>query len=74
MHQELGGNTARTAGPGWPKGCPTPCGVMLSNKAGVKKEEGEDVWSDGVCLPKKMLCVMIPAFLEVSEHLPGCGK
>lgn len=33
----LGEDTARTAGPGCPKGHPTPWGVMLSNNTRVKK-------------------------------------
>lgn len=33
MHQELGGDRTRTAAPGWPKGCPTPGGIMLNNTA-----------------------------------------
>lgn len=27
------------------------CGVMLSNKAGVEKEGGEDTGNDDICLP-----------------------
>lgn len=38
------------------------------------EEEGEGVWSDGIFLFKKQLCVMIPAFLRVAEHLPCDGK
>lgn len=33
MPQQLGGNTARPAGPNGPKGYPVPCEVVLSNKA-----------------------------------------
>lgn len=29
MHQELGGDAARTAGPNWPEPCPIPYGVVL---------------------------------------------
>jgi len=43
-------------------------------KAGVKKEEKKDIKSDGICLPKKVLHMMSPAFLEVAEHLPDDGK
>lgn len=43
-------------------------------KARGMKEEGMDFQRDGVCLPKKLLHVMSPAFLEVAEHLPGDGK
>lgn len=45
-----------------------------SIKYGVNKEEGWDVWSNGVCIPKKPLRLMSPAFLEVAEHLPANGK
>jgi len=31
-NRELGGDRTGTADPEWPKGCPMPCGVMLSNK------------------------------------------
>lgn len=42
--------------------------------AGVKKEEGGDVGSDGICLPKEPLHTMSPACLDVAEHLPADGK
>jgi len=32
MNKKLGGDTAGTADPSGPKGCPIPCDVMLSNK------------------------------------------
>lgn len=32
VDQELGGDTARTAGPDRPKGCPTPHSFVLSDK------------------------------------------
>lgn len=32
MHGEMGGDTARTADPNWPKEHPIPYGVMLGNK------------------------------------------
>lgn len=40
----------------------------------VKEEEGGDDESDGVCLPKKPLHVLSPAFLGVAEPLPAGGK
>lgn len=43
-------------------------------EAGLKEEEGEDVQSVGICLPKKPLCLMSPALLEVAERLPADGK
>ena len=43
-------------------------------RARVKKEEGEDTHSDSVCLPKKSLRAMSPAFLGVAEQLPDNGK
>lgn len=65
MHQELGRDTVRTAGPNGPQGCPVPRGVMVSNKTDVKKEErGRDIGSDSVCLPKELLRVVGPALWE----------
>lgn len=49
----------------------TSCSAI---KAGVTKEEGQDVWTDVICLPKKLLHVTSPAFLEVAEHLSAEGK
>lgn len=34
------GDIARTAAPDWPKGCPIPYGITVSNRIGVKEEEG----------------------------------
>lgn len=48
--------------------------MARSTKAGGKEEEGGDVQSDGVCLPKKPLRVMGPAFLGAAECLPANGK
>ena len=31
-------------------------------KAGGRRRKGVGVWSDGVCLPKSLLCVMEPCF------------
>jgi len=49
----------------------TPCSAI---KEGRKKEDGEDVRSDVLCLPKQPLHVMGPAFLEMAKHLPADGK
>lgn len=39
------------------------------------KEGGRgNIHSDGACFPKKVLHVMGPAFLKVTEHLPAHGK
>ena len=46
---------------------------LSARKAGVKKEEAEDIHSAGICLPRKLFCMMSPAFLEVAEHLPAYG-
>lgn len=45
----------------------------------LRKEEGrEDLWSDGICVPKSPLCVMepwiMPLPLAMAEHLPAYGK
>lgn len=45
-----------------------------ATKTGIDKEEGGDVWGDGVSLPKELLCVMSPASLEVAELLLASGK
>jgi len=42
-------------------------------KAEGRKERG-DVQRDDVCLPKKLLCRMSPASLQVAEYLPGSEK
>lgn len=64
VHQELGGDIARTAGPGWPKTCSTSHN-MLQNK-NWEKERGRDAQNNGVCLPKKPLRLMSPTSLEVT--------
>lgn len=46
-----------------------PCDVMLKNKAGGKEARGSDVFkNDIVCIPKTMLHMMGPAFLEVADN------
>jgi len=40
---------------------------------GERRKEGVNIWSEGICLPKKPLCVST-AFLEVDEYLPADGK
>lgn len=57
-----------------PKRYPILYGIMLSNRSGEKKEEGKDVWSAGICLPKKTVQLTGQAFLEVAEHLPANGN
>ena len=39
VHKKLGGDTAQTAEPSWPKWCSTPYTLMLSNKK-LGEEEG----------------------------------
>lgn len=46
---------------------------MASIKAGEKMEEGEDIWSDSVGLPKKPLQGMETSS-EVAEHLSADGR
>jgi len=46
---------------------------LLSNKC-IKSEEERDVWSDGLCLLKKLLCMLSLAFFGVAVHLPAHGK
>lgn len=48
-----------------------PCSTI---KTGGNKEEEGDVQSDGICLPKKLFCMMNSAVLGVAEHLPARGK
>ena len=50
-------------------------GCLFHRREKKEKKVGEgggrrDVWSNGICLPKKLLGVMSPAFLEVGGHLP----
>lgn len=52
---------------------PILVGGVLSSKNGGK-EEGQDAHSDSICLPKKSLHVISPAFLGVAEQLPAKGK
>lgn len=47
---------------------------MQPLKAGVRREEEEDIQSDGVHLAKKPLYMTSPAFLEGAEHPPADGK
>jgi len=47
---------------------------MLKRKRWGKEGGSGGIPSDGICLPNKLLGVMIPAFLEVAEHLPAYGK
>lgn len=43
-------------------------------KVGGKKEQGEDVWTGGICLPKLASPVMGPCSPGMAEHLPSHGK
>lgn len=67
VHKELEWDRSGAADPNWPQEWPIPCDYMLCNVTGGKKEEEVGVWS--VCLPKKPLGVLSPAFLRVAEHL-----
>ena len=51
VHKKLGGDAAGTADPNRPKGYSRPYD-MLSTWSWGNEEEGRDIWSDGVCLPK----------------------
>lgn len=53
VHRELGGD--RTRADQTDQRYPISFDIMLSNKYGVEKEEGEDIQTDGICLPKKSL-------------------
>lgn len=46
-------------------------GIVLSNKTMLKKKEVGSIWSDSADLPKKILCIIRPAFLVLAEHLPA---
>lgn len=48
---------AATADPDWIKGYPIPYSIMLSSKL-QERRKGDGVQRDGVCLPKKPVCVM----------------
>ena len=62
VHKKLGGDTARTAGPSWPQGCPTPYDVVLSNKSWGKEEKGGGIqlW----CLPSQVTIAHDQALLS----------
>lgn len=45
VHRELGGDTARTADPNWPKGCPIACGAMWDNNTGGVGGRGHSCWA-----------------------------
>lgn len=53
-----------------------PCHVVPCSavRVGIKKQEGGDVQSDRVCLPKKPFPLMSSAFLQVAEHLTADGE
>ena len=46
VHRKLGGDTAGTADPNWPKGYPIPYDIMLSNK--TRGEVGEGAAAQGL--------------------------
>jgi len=50
--RKLGGDTAGTADPSQPKGCPILYDVVLSSKSWGKGGGRGDMRRDGVCLPK----------------------
>lgn len=64
----------RTSDPGWPESYPIPCGIMLSSESREKGRGKEDVQSDGIHLPKKLLSVMSTALLAGAEYHPADGK
>lgn len=47
---------------------------MLSSESWENGRGKEDVRSDGIHLPKKLLSVMSPALLAVAEYQPAEGK
>jgi len=52
VHKRLAGDRAGTTDTNSPKKYPIPYDVMLGDKRCGQKEEGEDIQSDGACLPK----------------------
>ena len=53
VHKKLGGDTARTADPNWPKGYSMPYGVMLSN-INLGEEEGRGGCLESWCLSSQV--------------------
>lgn len=52
-----------------------PSGTVLSNNRwGKEGGRAGCSQSDAVCLPKELLHMMSPAFLELAELLPADGK
>lgn len=68
-----GDDTARTFDSNGQKGYSMPYDIMLTSRS-WGKEGGKDIWSDGFCLPKKLLLKFSPAFLELAEYLCAARK
>ena len=73
-HKKLGGDTAGTADPNWPKGYSIPYDVAQHIKLG--EEEGRGGCSEWwhFVFPGNRYVWRSPAFLEMAEHLPADGK
>jgi len=74
VQKKLGGDTAGTADPSWPKGCPTSYGVLLNSRTwGMNEEEGTFGVMTSV-FPSDRKVWWRPVFLEMAEHLSADGK
>lgn len=62
VHKKLGGDTARIADLNELKEYSMTYDITASDRA-RGEDGGGNVWSDGICFPKKQLCMMSPTFL-----------
>ena len=74
VHRGLGGDTARTADPSWPKGHPMPYDAVLSNNSWGEEEEGGTFRVTSSAFPSHHYVWWSSAFLETAEHLPADGR
>ena len=72
VHKKLGGDTAGTADPKWPKGYPTSYDAAI--KAAEKEKGGMFRVMVFVFPSPNRHMWWSPAFLEMAEHLPADGK
>lgn len=74
VYQQLGGDRTRTANPNGPRDIPYHVVPCLEIKSEGKNEGRVDIFNYVTRLPKKLVCMMGPVFLNVNEYLPINGK
>ena len=60
VHQKLGGGTARTTDPNWPKGDSLPYDIVLSVESWRKKEEGGTIVIMAFVFPRNLYMPCFP--------------